>query len=128
MKPSRKARPQEEVEDVRTGLGVQALKQAFRDNLFYIQGRHPRTATRNDLYMAVAHNPGDESRIQRLSLIDERGERAVRMANLNRGKENGYGEKNIKGVSKASNRTRTGDGCDDHPECTGGAGGECERD
>ena len=51
VKPSRKARPQEQVEDVRTGLGVEALKKAFRDNLFYVQGRHPRTATRNDLYM-----------------------------------------------------------------------------
>src|SRR5215510_10299831 len=59
MKSSRKSRPQQEVENVRTGLGVEALKQAFRDNLFYIQGRHPRTATRNDLYLAVAYSVRD---------------------------------------------------------------------
>src|SRR5262250_149700 len=59
MKPSRKSRGPEEVEDVRTGLGVEALKKAFRDNLFYIQGRHPRGATRNDLYMAVAYSVRD---------------------------------------------------------------------
>src|SRR5262249_41656453 len=59
MKPSRKSRPREKIEDVRTGLSVEALKQAFRDNLFYIQGRHPQTATRNDLYMAVAYSVRD---------------------------------------------------------------------
>src|SRR5437762_2510096 len=70
MKPSRESRPQEEVEDVRTGLGVEALKQAFRDNLFYIQGRHPRTATRNDLYMAVAYSVRDRLLRRFLTSLD----------------------------------------------------------
>src|SRR5215204_3451237 len=59
MKSARKSRPKTEVENVRTGLGVEALKQAFRDNVFYIQGRYPRTATRNDLCMAVAYTVRD---------------------------------------------------------------------
>jgi glycogen phosphorylase len=71
MKQSRKSRPQEEVEDVRTGRGVEALKQAFRDNLFYIQGRHPRTATRNDLYMAVAYSVRDRLLRRFITSLDE---------------------------------------------------------
>src|SRR5574341_1097166 len=42
------------VEDVRTGLSLEAFKQAFRDNLFYLLGRFPEVATRNDRYMALA--------------------------------------------------------------------------
>ncbi len=41
-------------EDVRTGLSREAFKQAFRDNLFYLLGRFPEVATRNDRYMALA--------------------------------------------------------------------------
>jgi starch phosphorylase len=44
----------ERVEDVRTGLSLDAFKQAFRDNLFYLLGRFPEVATRNDRYMALA--------------------------------------------------------------------------
>jgi hypothetical protein len=51
MKPSQKSRPQEEVEGIRTGLGVEALKRGFQGN---IQGRHQRTATHTDLSMAVS--------------------------------------------------------------------------
>src|SRR5262245_6466306 len=78
MKPSRKSRPQEEVEDVRTGLGVEALKQAFRDNLFYIQGRHPRTATRNDLYMAVAYSVRDRLLQRFITSLDKLSHQDVR--------------------------------------------------
>ncbi len=41
-------------DDVRTGLSLEAFKQAFRDNLFYLLGRFPEVATRNDRYMALA--------------------------------------------------------------------------
>ena len=78
MKPSRKARPQEQVEDVRTGLGVEALKKAFRDNLFYIQGRHPKTATRNDLYMAVAYSVRDRLLQRFLTSVDKLFQQDVR--------------------------------------------------
>src|SRR6185503_11861013 len=78
MKSPRKARPQEQVEDVRTGLGVEALKKAFRDNLFYIQGRHPRTATRNDLYMAVAYSVRDRLLQRFLTSVDKLFQQDVR--------------------------------------------------
>jgi starch phosphorylase len=41
--------------DVRTGLTADTLWQAVRDHLFYLLGRHQKTATTNDLYLAVAY-------------------------------------------------------------------------
>jgi starch phosphorylase len=41
-------------EPVRTGTGAAALKKAFFDNLYYIQGRFPEVATANDNYQALA--------------------------------------------------------------------------
>ena len=41
-------------EEVRTGLSVEAFRRSILDNLFYVQGRFPAVATRNDWYMAVA--------------------------------------------------------------------------
>lgn len=46
-------------DDIRTGSSVEALKQAFIDNLFYIQGRFMPIATPNDLYMALAYTVRD---------------------------------------------------------------------
>jgi len=43
----------------RTDLSVDALVQSFLDNLFFVQGRSPERATRNDLYMALAHSVRD---------------------------------------------------------------------
>lgn len=78
MKQSRKSRPQKEIENVRTGLGVEALKQAFRDNLFYIQGRPPVAATRNDLYMAVAYSVRDRLLQRFITSIDKLIQQDVR--------------------------------------------------
>ena len=39
----------------RVALTKDALKHAFLDNLFYIQGKFPALATKNDYYMALAH-------------------------------------------------------------------------
>jgi starch phosphorylase len=50
---------QEGSEDVRTSLSVAALKRAFLDNLFYVQGRFPAVATRNDFYLALAYTVRD---------------------------------------------------------------------
>jgi starch phosphorylase len=44
---------------IRTGGSVEALKQAFVDNLFYVQGRFMPIATANDLYMALAYTVRD---------------------------------------------------------------------
>jgi len=38
----------------RTALGKEALKNAFLDDLFYVQGKFPALATKNDYYMALA--------------------------------------------------------------------------
>ena len=42
-------------DDIRTGLGAEVLARAVEDHLFYLTGRHPRTASVNDVYLAVAH-------------------------------------------------------------------------
>jgi starch phosphorylase len=47
------------VEDDRTGLSVETLRRAFADNLYYIQGKFPEIATRNDYYMALAYTVRD---------------------------------------------------------------------
>jgi len=46
-------------ERTRTGTSVDALKRAILDNLFYVQGRFPDVATRNDWYLALAYTVRD---------------------------------------------------------------------
>jgi glycogen phosphorylase len=48
-----------QIEDDRTGLSLETLKRAILDNLFYIQGKFPAIATRNDYYMALAYTVRD---------------------------------------------------------------------
>ncbi len=48
-----------QIEDDRTGLSIETLKRAFLDNLFYIQGKFPALATKNDYYMALAYTVRD---------------------------------------------------------------------
>jgi glycogen phosphorylase len=48
-----------EREHIRTGMSVDALKQAFEDNLFYVQGRFPDVATLQDDFMALAYTIRD---------------------------------------------------------------------
>ena len=43
-----------QMEDDRTALSKEALKNAFLDDLFYVQGKFPALATQNDYYMALA--------------------------------------------------------------------------
>jgi starch phosphorylase len=43
------------LEDDRTALSKDALKNAFLDDLFYVQGKFPALATKNDYYMALAY-------------------------------------------------------------------------
>jgi glycogen phosphorylase len=42
-------------EDGRTALSKEAIKNAFLDQLFYMQGKFPALATKNDYYMALAY-------------------------------------------------------------------------
>jgi glycogen phosphorylase len=47
------------VEHSRTGLTAEILQGAFADNLFYVQGKFPAIATKNDFYMALAYTVRD---------------------------------------------------------------------
>ncbi|MBE9101107.1 glycogen/starch/alpha-glucan phosphorylase [Vacuolonema iberomarrocanum] len=47
------------VEDDRTGLGIETLKRAFFDNLYYVQGKLPNRASTVDYYMALAYTVRD---------------------------------------------------------------------
>ncbi len=46
-------------EHTRTGMSVDAIKRAFQDNLFYVQGRFPDVASQHDHYMALAYTVRD---------------------------------------------------------------------
>ena len=46
-------------ENIRAGLGADAIAEALIDNLHYIQAKLPAQATRNDWYMALAHTVRD---------------------------------------------------------------------
>jgi glycogen phosphorylase len=56
--PDRRAAPRS-AEPVRTGLGVDAIKRDFIDNLFYIQARFPEVASDHDYYQALAYTVRD---------------------------------------------------------------------
>jgi glycogen phosphorylase len=44
-----------QLEDDRNSLSKEALKSAFLDDLFHVQGKFPALATKNDYYMALAY-------------------------------------------------------------------------
>ncbi len=46
-------------ENIRTGLSVDTIKRAILENLYFVQGRVPALATRNDWYMALAYTVRD---------------------------------------------------------------------
>jgi starch phosphorylase len=54
----KRPRPQEK-ESIRTGISPEILYQALLDNLYYLQGRPPEQATKNDWYMALAYTVRD---------------------------------------------------------------------
>jgi glycogen phosphorylase len=67
-------------EHTRTGLSKESLKQAYIDNLFYIQGRFREVAAPNDLYMAAAYTVRDrllERWIRSAQTFKERNSRTV---------------------------------------------------
>jgi glycogen phosphorylase len=43
------------LEDSRTALSKEAIKNSFLDDMFYMQGKFPALATKNDYYMALAY-------------------------------------------------------------------------
>ena len=56
-------------ESIRTGTSSETLAQALLDNLYYVQGRPPELATRNDWYMALAYTVRDRMMQRWLSSI-----------------------------------------------------------
>jgi starch phosphorylase len=57
--PRASRRRRKATESIRTALTPEAIEQAIMENLYLIQGRVPKTATRNDWYMAVAYTVRD---------------------------------------------------------------------
>ncbi len=45
--------------DYRTAMNVDALRQSFLENLFYVQGRYTSVADQDDLYLAAAYTVRD---------------------------------------------------------------------
>lgn len=78
--PDPNAPPASARENTRTGLSKDALKQAYIDNLFYVQGRFREVATHNDLYMAAAYTVRDrllERWLKSAKIFKDRGSRTV---------------------------------------------------
>ncbi len=51
----RAPKDQPDLDEDRTALGKEAIKTAFLDDLFYMQGKFPGLATKRDYYMALAY-------------------------------------------------------------------------
>lgn len=67
------------VEDDRTGMSEETLKRAIMDNLFYIQGKFPDIATKNDYYMALAYTVRDRLLQRWITTIEKYMEKDVRL-------------------------------------------------
>ena len=68
-----------QVEDDRTGMTVEALKRAFADNLYYIQGKDEYFATPHDYYMALAHTVRDRLLHRRIKTAQSYFEKDVKV-------------------------------------------------
>lgn len=51
--------PRDPQDDQRTGLSKESLKRSFLDNLFFLQGKFPALATKQDYYLALAYTVRD---------------------------------------------------------------------
>ncbi len=70
----------QKTEDDRTALTEEALKNSFLDDLFYVQGKFPALATKNDYYMALAYAVRDrmlQRWISTASAYTKQGSRTV---------------------------------------------------
>lgn len=62
--------PTIQVDDDRTGMSPQALKQAFLDNLFFLQGTNRADASLYDYYVALAYTIRDRLLLRFLKTVD----------------------------------------------------------
>ncbi len=69
--PTEVSPTRESCEDIRTGTSAETLKQAILDNLYYVQGRIPKIATRNDWYMAIAYTVRDRMLDRFMRTLDQ---------------------------------------------------------
>jgi len=53
------ASPQKQCKDIRTGLSVEAIRKSVLDNLYFLLGKVPHSATKHDWYMALAYTVRD---------------------------------------------------------------------
>lgn len=65
-----------QIEDDRTGLSIETLKRAFLDNLFYIQGKFPKIATKYDYYMALSYTVRDRLLRHWIATVETHTEKA----------------------------------------------------
>jgi starch phosphorylase len=70
--------PSSQIEDDRTGSGVETLKRAILDNLFYVVGRDVHQAVPADYYMALAYTVRDRILARFMHTIHSYKESAVR--------------------------------------------------
>jgi len=61
---------QHDHEEIRTGLGADAIAEALIDNLRFLQAKLPRHATRNDWYMALAYTVRDRMLDRYINTVD----------------------------------------------------------
>jgi starch phosphorylase len=70
----------EQSTETRIGTTVAAIKQSVLDNLYYVQGRIPSLATRNDWYMSVAFTVRDRMLNRLISSIQRLTEPKIKVA------------------------------------------------
>ena len=58
------------VEDDRTGLNIETLKRALADNLFYIQGKFPQIATKNEIIYEINHRFLEQVRMKYIGGVE----------------------------------------------------------
>ena len=68
--PDAKARSRRHRENIRTGLGADAIAEALIDNLHYVQAKLPQHASRNDWYMALAYAVRDRMLDRYITTMD----------------------------------------------------------
>ena len=78
-----KVRDRESAADVcpggRSELSIEGLRRNFREHLFYTQGRFPRGATKNDLYMALAYTVRDQLLHRWIKSVEQIGRTDLRI-------------------------------------------------
>jgi starch phosphorylase len=78
-----KVRDRESAADVcpggRSELSMEGLRRNLREHLFYTQGRFPRGATKNDLYMALAYTVRDQLLHRWIKSVEQMGRTGLRI-------------------------------------------------